>query len=140
MIGEFANTEAAVACLLRGDLWSTSTDYTRAPTDTRRSRDAILDEPGVYSLLRESADNAYWLGRIVRVYLSTINWNLKQGRFFKVLSRCLYSILGILDAGREIFTKTFWDGVRADHVPDSLHFVMKSLENELITRTHHNTP
>jgi glycosyltransferase involved in cell wall biosynthesis len=27
LIGEFANTEAAVACLLRGNLWSTSTNY-----------------------------------------------------------------------------------------------------------------
>jgi glycosyltransferase involved in cell wall biosynthesis len=139
LIGEFANTEAAVACLLRGDLWSTSTDYTRAPTDTRRSRDALLDEPGVYSLLRESADDSYWLGRIVRVYLSIINWNLKQGRIFKVLSRSLYTIVGILDAGGAIFTKTFWAGVRAEHVPGSLHFVMENLENEVMIRSHHDT-
>ncbi|MFO7664054.1 MAG: glycosyltransferase family A protein [Chloroflexota bacterium] len=139
LIGEFANTEAAVACLLRGNLWSTSTNYSRAPSDTRRSRDALLDEPGVYSLLRESADNPYWLGRIVRVYLSTINWNLKQGRFFKVLSRSLYTIVGILDAGGAIFTKTFWAGVRAEHVPGTLHFVMKNLENEVMTQSHNKS-
>ena len=37
--GDFANTSAAVACLLRGQTWETSTNYAQAPEDNRRSRD-----------------------------------------------------------------------------------------------------
>ena len=128
MIGRFAHTEAAVACLYRGDLWTTSTNYLRAPADTRQSRDSILDEQGAFSRLNSSAGNAYWHGRIVRVYLSTINWNLQQGRILKAVSRGFYTAASFLMAGAGLFTTQFWDGVQADHVPGTLHQFMKDLE------------
>jgi glycosyltransferase involved in cell wall biosynthesis len=127
-IGEFANTKTSVACLYRGDLWSTSTDYSRAPADIRRSRDEVLDKRGTYSLLRNTADSAYWHGRIVRVYMSTITWNLQQGRYLKAFGRGLSTALSTLQAGGALFSRQFWSGVQADHVPGSLHFVMKDLE------------
>ncbi|MFN2189412.1 MAG: glycosyltransferase family A protein [Candidatus Promineifilaceae bacterium] len=129
MYGEVANTEAAVACLFRGDLWATSTNYVRAPADTRRSRDALLDEPRAYARLHSSTRGDYWHGRNVRVYLSTINWNLQQGKYLKAAGRALLTGAAAVQSGRAIFSRQFWAGLRAEHVPGSLHFIMKDLEN-----------
>jgi glycosyltransferase involved in cell wall biosynthesis len=128
MLGKFANTEAPVSCLFRGSLWNTSTDYLRGPVDTRRSRDELLDIPGAYSRMHSSAGNAYWYGRTVRVYLSTINFNLQQRKILMAIERAILTATSALHAGGALFSKQFWSGVRADHVPGSLHFVMMDLE------------
>jgi hypothetical protein len=129
MNGEVANTKAAVACLFRGDRWTTSTDYLRAPADTRRSRDALLDEPGAYARLHSSTRGDYWHGRNARVYMSTIKWNLQQEKYIKAAGRALLTGVSVIHSGRAIFSKQFWSGLRADHVPGNLHFIMKDLEN-----------
>lgn len=122
--GEFANTSEVVACLFRGQSWNTSTNYLRAPEDTKHSRDLILSQPGILKRFRESADSNYWYGRMFRVYLSTISWNLNRKRFYTALSRTLYglAILGI--SVPHFFSRQYWAGIKAHHVPESLHFVM----------------
>lgn len=129
-IGRLANTAEPVACLLRGDTWDTSTNYLRAPEDTKRSRDAILDEAGIFTHLIRTADSGYWYGRMLRVYLSTITWNIRRKQYLRALSRCLYSLAGLALSGRHIGTKTYWEGVRAKHVPGTLHFFMESVEHD----------
>jgi glycosyltransferase involved in cell wall biosynthesis len=129
--GEFANTPEIVACLYRGQVWSTSTNYQRGPEDTKYSRDLILSEPNVFRRLLSSAHSSYWHGRILRVYFSTIAWNIKKKRFFNALSRLLYSLAAIVMSMRHVFSAEYWQGVRADHVPESLHFVIKAYEQRI---------
>ena len=124
----FANVQAPIACLSRGDSWQTSTNYDRAPADTLWSRNNVLAESGVFARLRESAKSAYWYGRIVRVYLSTARWNWQHKQFTTALSRTLFAVAGMLHAGHRLLSGDFWQGIRAHHVPDSLHFVVKALE------------
>jgi hypothetical protein len=124
----FASTPAAVACLLRGSGWSTSTDYLRAPEDTRVSRDSVLAEGGALSLLLESAASPYWLGRTFHVYLSTALWNVRRRRVTKGISRALHGLAVLGWAGRQSFTREFRAAVGADHVPHSLHFIVQALE------------
>lgn len=126
--GEFANTPQMVACLFRGQTWNTSTNYLRAPEDVKYSRDLILAKPGVFQRLRASANTSYWHGRVLRVYLSTISWNLKRKRFFTSLSRALYSQVVFLSSIPHAFSSQYWSGLKADHVPDTLHFVMEKYE------------
>lgn len=128
--GEFANTDAVIACLLRGAYWHTSTDYDRAEADTKRSRDEILSEPGVFTSLLASADTSYWRGRNLRVYLSTVSWNLGKRCYAKATSRVLFAVASFLLSGKHMFVSDYWDGVRAHHPPDTLHFVMQELERE----------
>jgi glycosyltransferase involved in cell wall biosynthesis len=128
--GEIANTPQVVACLFRGQTWNTSTNYLRAPEDTKYSRDLILSKPKAFQRLWASADSSYWYGRILRVYLSTIVWNLKKRRLFTALSRVLYSLVVLGLSISHIFSSTYWAGLRADHVPDTLHFVMMEYENK----------
>lgn len=133
-VGKFANTPEFVACLLRGESWSTSTDYNRATEDTKKSRDTILSEPSAFRRLIDSAKTPYWFGRILRIYLSTVTWNLQHQRIFTAMSRFFYSILVVLLANKFLITRQFWAGLRADHVPDTLHFVMLDYERNLIKK------
>jgi glycosyltransferase involved in cell wall biosynthesis len=124
--GDFANTPDVIACLYRGRTWSTSTDYERAPEDTKYSRDLILSQPKTFRRLRSSVDSSYWSGRVLRVYLSTLVWNLRKKRFFTALSRLLYSSAFLALSIKYLFSREYWAGLRADHVPETLHFVMKN--------------
>ncbi len=129
---DFANTAANVACLQRGTAWRTSTVYRGAPDDSRRSRDAVLNEPGVFQRWRQSSRSAsgpaYWYGRLLRVYLSTLRVNLRLLRLFTASSRAMFGVLVCWEAGRRLFSRSFWAGVRADHVPGTLHFIIQSYE------------
>lgn len=131
--GEVANTSDIVAVLYRGQTWNTSSNYLRAPKDVKYSRDLILSNPGVLQRLLASADSAFWYGRILRVYLSTISWNWKKKRLLTALSRAFYSAAVFAASMPYIFSKEYWSGLRAQHVPDTLHFVMEVYERNRIT-------
>jgi glycosyltransferase involved in cell wall biosynthesis len=123
--GGFANTPQVIACLYRGHSWNTSTNYSLAPSDTKYSRDLILSKPGSFRRLMASSGSGYWRGRILRVYLSTLAWNIRQKHFSRALSRLLYGAAAFLLSLRFVFTRSYWAGLKADHVPETLHFVMK---------------
>lgn len=130
--GSLANTPEIVACLFRGRDWNTSTDYLRAPEDVRRSRDAVLDEPGALSKIVASANGSsnagYWFGRVLRVYLSTISYNIRHQRLFAAMSRTISGLASCMMASRHVLSTNFLNGVKADHVPDTLHFITKAYE------------
>lgn len=128
--GDFATTPAAVGCLLRGDSWQTSTNYQRAAADTRRSRDDVLQEPGAFLRMVLSADSPYWFGRLFKVCLSTVNHNRGQRRPWRILSRLWMCARVLLYAGRDVLTSDFRAAVQAEHVPNTLHFIMQELEQE----------
>jgi glycosyltransferase involved in cell wall biosynthesis len=128
--GTFANTSETLACLFRGSGWQTSTNYLPAAENTRRSRDAVLNEPGVFRRLLASADSSYWYGRIFHVYLSTTVFNLRHKRLVTAVSRALFALASLIMAGRFLFSPDFWRAARADHVPDTVHHVMASLEKK----------
>jgi len=129
--GEFANTPNVVACLFRGQTWNTSTNYLRAPDDTKYSRNLILSQPGAFRRLRASASSGYVWGRILRVYLSTISWNLKKKRFFTALSRLFHTLTVFSVSMKHILSRDYWEGASADHAKETLHFVMKDYEQKL---------
>jgi glycosyltransferase involved in cell wall biosynthesis len=128
--GDFANTPDVVACLSRGQTWNTSTNYQRAPEDTKYSRDLILSKPKSFQRLRSSVDSSYWSGRVLRVYLSTLVWNLRKKRFFTALSRLFYSSAFLGLSIKYLFSRDYWAGLRADHAPETLHYVMKDYERQ----------
>ena len=128
--GRLANTPATIASLLRGDTWHTSTNYQRAAADTRRSRDVVLNEPGAFRQLLSSASSSYWYGRLLRVYLSTVNYNMRRGSWMTAASRALFGLMSLAMAGRHVFSLDYWRGARDAHVPGTLHFVMAEQEEK----------
>ena len=129
--GEFANTSDVVGCLFRGQTWNTSTNYMRAPEDTKYSRDLILSKPGVFRRLISSCNSSYVWGRVVRIYMSTISWNIKKKRLFIALSRFLHTLAVFVLSAIYIFSKDYWAGVSAHHSKDTLHFVMADYERQV---------
>ena len=127
--GALANTPLPVACLFRGDQWHTSTDYGRAAEDTRHSRDAVVAEPGALRRMLASAGSSYWHGRIAHVYLSLARWQWRR-RPLTAASRALHGLIALLLAAPHWFRQEFWQALRADHVPGSLHFVQMVGEEE----------
>jgi glycosyltransferase involved in cell wall biosynthesis len=129
-LGHFANTPQVVACLFRGQTWNTSTNYLRASNDTKYSRDLILSQPGVLQRFKSSANDSYWHGRSLRVYISTVTWNLKKKNLLTALSRFLHSLVLLGVSVRHFLSRDYWAGLRAHHVPDTLHFVMEDYEKK----------
>jgi glycosyltransferase involved in cell wall biosynthesis len=128
--GDIANTSAVVACLFRGKSWDSSTNYLRASEDTKYSRDLILAEPDTYSRLLTSAESSYWYGRICRVYLSTVTWNWRNKRLFSGFSRLLFTFAIVFRSAKHMLAREFWNGLKAEHVPGTLHFVMQAYERD----------
>jgi hypothetical protein len=77
-----------------------------------------------------SANNAYWHGRVVRVYLSTIKWNWQQHQVTTAISRTLFTLWSFIRSAPHLLSADFWQALKAHHVPDTLHFVMKELEEQ----------
>jgi glycosyltransferase involved in cell wall biosynthesis len=128
LTGDFANTGAAIGCLLRGTSWDTSTNYLRAPADTLKSREAVLSQPGAFRRCLSSTRDSYWSGRMLRVYLSLARYQWREKRYFLALGRSLATLGWALVAGRRLLKADFWAGVKADHPPETLHFIMIDLE------------
>jgi glycosyltransferase involved in cell wall biosynthesis len=130
LFGEFANTQDVIGCLFRGQVWSTSTNYLRAPEDTKYSRDLVLSQPGAFNRLLRSSPDSYWYGRICRVYMSTVGWNLRHNRVTTAFSRFSHCLAAFVRSGWRTITPDFWKGLRAQHAPGALHFVMQEYENK----------
>jgi glycosyltransferase involved in cell wall biosynthesis len=88
-----------------------------------RSRGFLAPDP-------DCGHSGYWYGRILRIYLSTITWNLRRKQYLRAFSRCFYSLGSLALSGRHLGTKQYWEGVKAQHVPGTLHFFMESVEHD----------
>lgn len=121
---DLAGTETIVANIVLGESGST-TDYARHPAQSRWAREQILDEPNVYARLRDSiqqpprGDISAWHGRIARIYLTSMLWNLQRGRLWSALSRGRYGLSGMGQAGRHLFTRPFWRALSHAYASDT---------------------
>lgn len=107
LVEEIAETPNLIAHVIMGGAGST-TDYDRHPQASRWARENILDMSNVFQRMRASANDASWRGRMVRVYLTSVVWNLQQRRLFTATSRVFFSIASILVAGSKMLSKDFW--------------------------------
>lgn len=131
--GTLANLPVAVACLSRGRDWTTTTNYLAAPEQVRRSRDAVVAEPGalhhILASVRSGPQPAYWHGRVFRVYLTLVIMHLRHRRMFATISRAGLAFASLAAARTHLFSGGFWTAVRAEHTPNSLHHIMAAYEH-----------
>jgi len=116
--GELAETPEVVAAIGMGTEGST-TDYARSAQSRRWAREAVLDESTTFARMRASANTSAWRGRLVRAYLTSVQWNLVHGRFFAALSRIAFAIAGFVFAGRRLFSSAFWRNLAHDYESDT---------------------
>ncbi|MCK4726134.1 MAG: glycosyltransferase [Anaerolineales bacterium] len=114
LIGDMASTSAVVACHAIGVEGSSQPRHLDA-VYSRWAREKILAEPYVFSRMRNSANSSYWYGRIVRVYATSMVWNLWHKRGFTAASRALFGLWAFVEAGRHIFSPPFWQAIAREY-------------------------
>jgi hypothetical protein len=116
--GDFDFTEKVVACVGMGEESST-TNYSRSKSAARDSREKILDQPGVFNRLRDSAKTNSLTGRVVRIYLTSALWNLKNQNFTQAISRLGFALLSFLYSGKSIFRAGYWQAIFNPYTSDT---------------------
>lgn len=101
---------------------ATTTDYSNLSEQSRLSREKALNSPGAFSRLNHSArerkpDPAYWKGRILWFYLTSIYWNIQHKRPFTAASRVVSSLASLILSLPYLFSTRFWRGATTPHMP-----------------------
>ena len=111
-------TPTLLVSIRRGEETST-TDYSNAGDQSRRSREKILNLPGAFSRMRSATNvttqepSQYWQGRIVYLYFASMLHNiLREHRIFMAFSRAFYFLLAFALAGSNLLKLDFWRGIR----------------------------
>jgi glycosyltransferase involved in cell wall biosynthesis len=111
LMGDFAETEIVVACVGMGETNST-TQRAKYLGYARWAREQILNLPGVFARLRGSARGGEWLGRVARLYGTSVVWNLQHRKLFTALSRGCYGLVSFLLGAPFFFSGKFWQAIR----------------------------
>ncbi len=104
---DIVGEKALVACISMGMEGST-TDFTNPSVSIRAGRERVLDQPHALARLRASANSHYLKGRVVRVYLTSVLWNLQHHKFWVSGGRGLEAAASIVLAGPALFSTEFW--------------------------------
>ena len=110
LVGEIAETPNLVAYVVRGEQGST-TDYLGHSQASRWARDRILDSSGAFEAMRSSASAPYWQGRLLRVYLTSVVWNLQRRRLFTAASRAFFALRSAFATTRSLFSPAYWRAI-----------------------------
>jgi hypothetical protein len=105
--GDIAETPNLVAIIERGEAGST-TDYNLHPDISRLARETILDANGAFSRMKGGAGSSLWLGRLLRIYITSAVWNVRRKRFFTAVSRLMYGLAVVLLGNFRILNRDFW--------------------------------
>jgi hypothetical protein len=111
---ELAYTKQPVASVLR-DRKTTTTNYGIFERLNVMSRDAVLSQKGAFARMRGSVTDAYWAGKVVRSYLTCVQFNLREGNFAVALARGGYALAGMFSAGTSVFKPGFWRAILKHH-------------------------
>jgi glycosyltransferase involved in cell wall biosynthesis len=104
-----------LACVTRDGIPST-TVYTPALTERYwEVRDALLDAPHTFARLQDSACDAYWRGRLVRLYFNATVMHWKRKHLGMTISRAWRSLNALLTIDAVQNVPLFWRGVLKTH-------------------------
>jgi glycosyltransferase involved in cell wall biosynthesis len=118
LLEDVGEVDAVVAYIVRGQM-DTTTDYQHHPALSRWAREEILDNEGGFARMAETARSAYWRGRLVRIYLTSVLWNLRRGNIFSASQRASQSAHAMLFAGRQLLAPCFWRAVSGPYESDT---------------------
>jgi glycosyltransferase involved in cell wall biosynthesis len=107
LYGEVAEINSVVACVEMGNQGST-TDYGHHPELSRWAREEILDLPGSFSRMHTGANSSFWYGKLARIYLTSVIWNIRHKRLFKASSRLFHGVWSLILTGRSALARDFW--------------------------------
>ena len=106
--GDLEETPHAISCVERGEHGSTTRVH-RIRSFSRRAREIILDEPGVFDkLTRSAAGEDYWSGRVAYIYLTSAVYNLAKAQIIPAVRRLGPGLRALLHGRRSWFSAAFW--------------------------------
>ena len=105
---DISGTPTIVAYIVRSKQ-GTTTDYGSHPEKSRWAREQILDESGVFSRMLASANSGYWRGRMLRIYFTSVIWNLQHKLLATAASRLVSGLAVIVLSHFRIFSVSFWN-------------------------------
>jgi len=109
LLGDVAGTTSLVA-RIRGGQAGSSADWSRFAEFERLGREKVLNWPKIRERLSRSVGKSSYLrGRVARICLASLMWNIDHGRYFLAASR-LSSILVL--SGFHMFSNRYWRGLR----------------------------
>lgn len=104
---DIAETPNLVAYVMRGEQGST-TDYLQHSRLSRWAREGILNSQNTFQRMHASASSPFWRGHMVRVYLTSMIWNLQHRRLLTAVSRAAFGMISMLSAWKNAGRKNFW--------------------------------
>ena len=107
---DVAGTRALVACIGMG-MEGSSTDYARGRELIRPHREFVLDQKRAFTRQRAGATTAYWSGRLLRIYATSVVWNLKERRATTAVSRATYGFASLVAANLDVCRPDFWSAL-----------------------------
>ena len=107
LYGEVAGTSNLIASIERGEAGST-TNYNQHSELSRLAREQILDDPVAFHRMKQSATSGYWLGRMLRMYFTSVIWNLQHKRLAIAASRLVSGLAVIVLSHFRISSVSFW--------------------------------
>ena len=106
--GDLQETDRTISCVERGETGS-STELAGIRPQSRKGREIVLNETGVYERLLTSAGrDSFWTGRVVYIYMTSSLYNLKRGHVLRALQRLTYAGRAGLRAFPHWFRTAFW--------------------------------
>lgn len=107
LYGDITETSDLIASIERGDAGST-TNYNQHSELSRLAREQILDDPVAFHRMKESTTSGYWLGKMLRIYFTSVIWNLQQKRLAIAASRVVSGLAVTVLSHFRIFSASFW--------------------------------
>ncbi len=107
---ELALLDQEVACVSMG-IETSTTNKPEAQKLGQAVREDILEEPLAFQRMRQSAPDAFWQGRIIRIYLTSMLWNLRRIRGATAASRFFMAVKSLLLFSFNVFKASFWQSV-----------------------------
>jgi hypothetical protein len=112
---ELCRVHATVTGILCATNFSTSTRTGEQKARYAELRDAILERPEAYARLRDSAREAYWRGRLTRLYLVGVVLQLRRGQPGKAARRAGEAARALLTPAAIVDARPFWRGMLRSH-------------------------
>lgn len=113
-LGDVVSTHFTVACGIKDDK-SSKTNYKQGRASNIESIDLILDEKKTFTRMLTSARNQYWRGKMVRTYLLSMVWNVRNGRLLKACNRASKAAASMILSAAHIFSIVFWKSIYLRH-------------------------
>jgi hypothetical protein len=140
---DLAGTPTLVACIGMGEEGST-TDKGALTRQRRWAREIALDQPAALARLLDSArtssaHRSYWYGRITRVYLTSVLWNLRHKRPFTAASRATFGLALLALAGRHLVSAGFWHALAKRYEAFTFARGFQERESVLVPRARDST-